>query len=137
MENWEQVFSKAEDSGVYPIEDDGIPDVRKAAALAGLTVFCLNLADVNGKAGFMRAIAKTLHFPHYFGSNWDALEDCLTDLSWLQAKGYVLLFQNMNKFDSRAPDEATMLRTILQNAAKYWKRLGVRFFAVLEGINPA
>jgi len=37
------------------------------------------------------AIAAAFEFPSYFGRNWDALVDCLGDLEWLDANGYVLL----------------------------------------------
>ncbi|MEU6949145.1 MULTISPECIES: barstar family protein [unclassified Streptomyces] len=39
--------------------------------------------DLNGivdKAGFMDRCAGTLGLPAWFGRNWDALADCLTDL---------------------------------------------------------
>jgi hypothetical protein len=29
--------------------------------------------------------------PDYFGNNWDALEECLHDLTWAPASGYVLI----------------------------------------------
>ena len=38
--------------------------------------------------------AQALKFPDYFGHNWDAMEECLADLEWLPAKGYILLVTN-------------------------------------------
>jgi len=35
-----------------------------------------------------------MHFPDYFGSNWDALDECLADLDWLDLPGYVLLIDS-------------------------------------------
>ena len=46
-----------------------------------------------------RALASALQFPDYFGHNWDALEDCLTDLSWLAAEGHVLVFESFHADD--------------------------------------
>jgi len=128
MENWKQLFGKAENSGIYSIEEDDFSEVTKAAAQAGMAVFCLNLANIKEKTGFLDAAAGALHFPSHFGSNWDAFEDCLTDLSWLEAQGYVLLFQNLEHFGHNAPAEFAMARAILQDAAAYWKQHGIRFF---------
>lgn len=43
------------------------------------------------KQDLLRALAAGLKFPSYFGYNWDALEECLNDLSWLGAAANVVL----------------------------------------------
>jgi hypothetical protein len=43
------------------------------------------------KGDLLRALDNGLDFPNYFGWNWDALEECLCDLSWLDATGGVVL----------------------------------------------
>lgn len=43
------------------------------------------------KADLLRALSKGLEFPSYFGWNWDALEECLRDLSWLGERQCIVL----------------------------------------------
>lgn len=44
------------------------------------------------KTDFLARMAKKLRFPHHFGGNWDALQDCLGDLSWLKKTKITLIF---------------------------------------------
>lgn len=37
-----------------------------------------------GKEKLLGVLSGSLRFPKYFGWNWDALEECLRDLSWLR-----------------------------------------------------
>jgi RNAse (barnase) inhibitor barstar len=63
--------------------------------------------------------ARALEFPDYFGHNWDALEECLADLEWLPAKGYILLITDA---ECVLPDEEeyeTFLE-ILRDAGEAW-----------------
>jgi len=34
------------------------------------------------KASLLAALGQALNFPGYYGGNWDALDECLADLSW-------------------------------------------------------
>jgi len=43
------------------------------------------------KQELLRALAHGLKFPNYFGWNWDSLEECLRDLSWLDVPGGIVL----------------------------------------------
>lgn len=42
-------------------------------------------SNVQGKEELLDRVARGLSFPDYFGRNWDALIDCLSDLSWSNA----------------------------------------------------
>jgi hypothetical protein len=42
-------------------------------------------AGIRSKQKLLAILAQKLRFPGYFGGNWDALEECLADLSWLPA----------------------------------------------------
>lgn len=64
--------------------------------------------------------ARALEFPDYFGHNWDAMEECLTDLEWLPARGYVLLITDAAHV---LPDDETEYETfleILRDAGEAW-----------------
>ena len=53
---------------------------------------------------FLSRIAEALEFPDWFGRNWDAFFDCLTDLSWLPAGGHVLVLLNTAEMRRDAPE---------------------------------
>jgi len=54
------------------------------------------------KQDLLNTLASELKFPPYFGYNWDALEECLGDLSWLgEQSGIVLIHKYMPLADER------------------------------------
>jgi RNAse (barnase) inhibitor barstar len=66
--------------------------------------------------------ARALAFPDYFGHNWDALEECLADLEWLPAKGYILLIHNAEAVLSEDEEEYETLLEILSDAGEAWSK---------------
>jgi RNAse (barnase) inhibitor barstar len=65
--------------------------------------------------------AAALQFPSYFGHNWDAFEDCLTDLDWLPAKNYLFFITNANSILRDSSHELNMFLDILNKAEASWK----------------
>ena len=47
-------------------------------------------AHLNSKAALLKSLAEYLKFPDYFGNNWDALEECIRDRSWLPPGDVIL-----------------------------------------------
>jgi RNAse (barnase) inhibitor barstar len=71
-------------------------------------------------ASFFDEVAAALQFPHYFGENWNALNDCLTDLSWLPAQALVLCIADADQLLAKTPADLKWLIDVLQSAAKEW-----------------
>jgi hypothetical protein len=123
-----QRFRDPEKSGVYRVTDAAVP--RKAAREAGLALLEVPLEGLTDKNALLRQFAASLAFPDWFGGNWDALEDCLTDLSWLGAAGYVLLLHRADGLMSLRDDDYRVLVDVLGACAESWRERGVPFFAV-------
>ncbi len=87
----------------------------------------ISLNDVAEKSALLRRIAGSLAFPSWFGENWDALEDCLTDLSWREAQGHVLVFEGFQRLPA---EELGVLLEVLITAAEFWRERRKPFFAV-------
>ena len=64
--------------------------------------------------------ARALEFPDYFGHNWDALEECLVDLEWLPAKGYILLMTDAVHVLPNDDTEYQTFLEILRDAGEAW-----------------
>lgn len=118
-------------SGVYKAPPD-LAALRRAADKAGLAWFNIDLARVSNKDGLLAACSQALGFPQTFGSNWDALADCMQDLSWRVAPGYVVNLTQAEDMARAAPQDFQLLLEILSDAAKYWEERGAVFMALVD-----
>ncbi|HSU75584.1 MAG TPA: barstar family protein [Burkholderiales bacterium] len=105
-------------SGVYRVS--GAQAIEQATQASALDVVAIE-AGTN----LFDAMARALEFPDWFGGNWDALEDCLSDLAWRKGEGHVLLLRSYP-----AGDELGVLIDVLRSAAEYWAGRGRPFFAL-------
>jgi len=120
-----QRLQDASRSGVY--RATRADEIMDAVGGSGLSLVKIRVQE---KEKLLKSIATALDFPDWFGANWDALEDCLSDLSWRGATGHVLLFEQ-----ARAGDDLGVLIDVLRSSAEYWAGRGKPFFAVF--IDPA
>ena len=112
-------------SGVYRAPgEDVILEVLRGS---GLDVLNLSFQGLDEKDRFLKHLAEALGFPDWFGGNWDALEDCLSDLSWRDAPGWVLIFRD---FKGLPRDDFGVLVDVLAGTAESWAERGKLFFAV-------
>jgi hypothetical protein len=117
--------------GVYRTPSVG-PDALLGAQAVDWYGAVLDLGAVTDKNGFLESCRTGLELPDWFGGNWDALADCLTDLSWLGSpRGYLVLSSGWARFAEAAPAAADTAADILSAAAGYWAVRDTPLAAVL------
>jgi hypothetical protein len=126
-----QRLTDAKRSGVYRVARPH--EVLDATKESRLQVLPVSLAGVRDKAALLATLRSALRLPAWFGANWDALEDCLTDLSWIDAAGYVLLIEQSADLSQ---DDLAVFTEILASAARHWAARGMPFFAVFVAGPP-
>lgn len=123
--------------GVYFIADNDsatsmFDALAGAASEHGFAVARVDLADCHSKADLLTRMAQTLSLPVDFGHNWDALSDCLRDLSWLESNGYVLLIDHSTELRQARPKDFNTLLDIFDDTAAFWLDAGTSFFVFLQ-----
>ncbi len=120
-------------SQIYRLDSDVAPE-ELAAMLQEQDgeLFYLDGTEMTDKTQLMQEFAAVLNFPEYFGGNWDALHDCLKDVSWLdeEATHCVLLIDRWEKCTSPALIET------LQDAIADWKEEADAVYVMLRTTDP-
>jgi RNAse (barnase) inhibitor barstar len=77
--------------------------------------------------------AAAFQFPDYFGENWAAFDECLADLEWLPAHGYVLLVSNAVEVlgDESEKQFSTLVRILSEICAEWGRAKTPKPFHVL------
>ena len=107
-----------------------------AANALGFTVAAIDFGGCTGKDDALARFARALRFPDWFGGNWDALQDCLSDLSWLRAEGYLLLLDDVAQWRAADPESFGITLDILEQAGNAWRLQLKPFWAVLPVEDP-
>jgi RNAse (barnase) inhibitor barstar len=111
-------------------------EVRQMQALAKRSAFAFFHVDgknIQRKEQLLNHVATALHFPKDFGHNWDALEECLTDLEWVDAEGYILYYDHIDGLLETHPDQFETLVEILRDVVRAWKDEGSAMIILLSG----
>jgi len=120
-------------SGAYFIDASGRQALLDAAARLEFAMLAVDLSGCKDKDAALARMARALDFPDWFGGNWDALADCLGDMSWYPAPGYVLLLDHVSEWKQADPVGFDVLLEIANTAADTWAEHGVPFWVLIPG----
>ena len=107
--------------------------LQAAAKRAGYAFFHLDGKNIERKEQLLNHVATVLRFPNHFGQNWDALEECLTDLEWVDGDGYLIYFDHIDGLLSTHPDQFATFVEIVRDAVESWKEDGEAMVVLLSG----
>ena len=132
MERLEQRLCEPRKSAVYRATE--LPqELEHAARVGGLRWVAVDASAARTKAQMLGLLGRTLEFPSWFGRNWDALEDCLTDLSWIEQPGVVIHVTEFGAYAKADPDGFAILLDIFKTSAEYWRGEGKCFWVLFTG----
>ena len=120
--------------GVYFLREHADPKaVQKASKAAGFAFFHVEGRNIGRKEQLLNHVATAMGFPKEFGHNWDALEDHLTDLDWVDGDGYLIYYDHIDALLGAHPDQFETLVEILRDAVASWKEDGTAMLVLLSG----
>lgn len=89
-------------------------------------------------------VSAAFQFPSYFGENWDALDECMSEIDWLPIEGGILLVVKDagDVLVAERPDTLAVFVEVLQRSAREyanpielgesWDRPALPFHVVLH-----
>ncbi len=110
--------------------------VNQLAISNGIAFFKVDCDKARNTSAVLRAIAKAVDYPSFFGSDVEALLDCLNETNSDQRKGMVLWINQLHSADEALRGFSEQLNVILSDATKFANSKGLRFIFYVEHVGP-
>ena len=106
----------------YELRDGPLEAVRYELLRAGYTAPRLDAGQMRTWSAFYAELAAACQFPTYFGHNYAAAADLLTDFEWAPSvQGYVLCFSRAELVLIDEPEqELQFVVSLVDESAAYW-----------------
>ncbi|OHV31677.1 hypothetical protein CC117_25430 [Parafrankia colletiae] len=85
-----------------------------------MRLVCIDGAEMSTEAEMHDQFVERFEFPGYYGRNWDALYECLTDLSWTPAEAYIMDVAHSSRLLWRQRQSIGLLLDVLSSAGEAW-----------------
>jgi len=120
--------------GIYLFDGDlSLVELNAVATRHDFRVFHLDGHKASSRERFLTEAGRVMQFPDYYGMNWDAFDECVRDLSWLPAHGYVVLFDHFDQLAQSDPAAWDTVRESFHFAIEEWRDERIPFYVLLRG----
>ena len=113
---------------------DNVTEIINYAQENNMEFFHLDGSTITSKRDLILQVGDTLRFPDYYGQNWDALNDCITDLNyWIAPRdGYILFYDGYENLLFSSPREWVVFLEILLDAVEFYHLYKPPLYIFLE-----
>lgn len=129
----QQVLAHAEQAGIYHLPHVDCKAAKQAAHALRFGWLQTDFGASKDISAILKKIGKDLRLPDWYGANYDALADCLSDLSWNTAPGYVLLISGADKLHAQDAPAFNALKDVLSGVIENWRQEKLPFWVFYDG----
>ena len=130
--DWQVMLADVARAGVYRADLDNTQPLDAVAAHNGQLIFRVSLSRAADRDDALQVIGRVLAFPEWFGVNLDALHDCLVDMGWRPAQGYIILLEHCENLLLNDEAGFGMLLKVFADAAEEWRSQGICFWCLAD-----
>ena len=128
----QKFLENASQAGVYHLPPQLRTALETAARKQHFPILTADIGIHQKIQTTLRQLGSALHFPIWFGANFDALFDCLADPEWYPAKGHVIILSGIDSLRVSNPDDFATLIEVLQAAVEARREIGFPLWVLLD-----
>jgi Barstar (barnase inhibitor) len=98
-----------------------IKEIERLKQDRGTKVFVFDGERMIDSNSLFQEFAIVMQFPEYFGHNWDALKDCLTELDGHEVDRYIITIDKLDRFITNDPSQWTSFLDVCKSVVEYWQ----------------
>lgn len=134
MQRLRDLLSGSVPPGIYRFHSSAAASaIQRIVAEHEAACFVIDGRAAVDKPTLLAACARAFRVPSYFGHNWDALEECVLDLSWARGSRYVVLYDAVAVSATHDPASLEVALDILETAVEHWRATATPMYVLLRG----
>jgi hypothetical protein len=123
--NWKKLLSTTADELCLVSCGEDLLDQLARTPPRGTAVRTVRGHRCSSKQRTLQEWAAALQFPSWFGENWDAFDDCVRDLDWMNSRRVVVIVTRADAMLPKSTRDFATLIDILLAAQKETPFMGV------------